>query len=158
MGHLTALRRHRRLTTPPRSGRSARRSPRCAWTSSASSPRSATSETKLAGFDLPDPIAMAYAIDPAVATETRRVYCAVECDSTLTRGMVVMDLLGLSGTDAERHGGHRGRPVAVPGDAARRGPFCRRIAEQVDLDDRTAQTASSHHSLYCGSSPRTARA
>ncbi len=26
-------------------------------------------ETKLAGFDLPDPIAMAYAIDPAVATE-----------------------------------------------------------------------------------------
>jgi purine nucleosidase len=53
-------------------------------------------ETRLAGFDLPDPIAMAYAIDPAVATETRRVHCAVECDSELTRGMVVMDLLGLS--------------------------------------------------------------
>jgi purine nucleosidase len=53
-------------------------------------------ETKLAGFDLPDPIAMAYAIDPAVATETRRVHCAVECDSELTRGMVVMNLLGLS--------------------------------------------------------------
>jgi purine nucleosidase len=53
-------------------------------------------ETKLAGFDLPDPIAMAYAIDPAVATETRRVHCAVECDSVVTRGMVVMDLLGLT--------------------------------------------------------------
>jgi purine nucleosidase len=53
-------------------------------------------QTKLAGFDLPDPIAMAYAIDPAVATETRRVHCAVECDSALTRGMVVMDVLGLS--------------------------------------------------------------
>jgi len=53
-------------------------------------------ETKLAGFDLPDPIAMAYAIDSAVATETRRVHCAVECDSALTRGMVVMDLRGLS--------------------------------------------------------------
>lgn len=53
-------------------------------------------ETKLTGFDLPDPIAMAYAIDPAVATETRRVHCAVECDSPLTRGMVVMDLLGLA--------------------------------------------------------------
>ena len=53
-------------------------------------------ETKLAGFDLPDPIAMAYAIDPAVATETQRVHCAVECTSPLTRGMVVMDRLGLT--------------------------------------------------------------
>ena len=53
-------------------------------------------ETKLAGFDLPDPIAMAYAIDPSVATATRRVHCAVECDSPVTRGMVVMDLLGFS--------------------------------------------------------------
>jgi inosine-uridine nucleoside N-ribohydrolase len=39
---------------------------------------------------------MAHAIDPAVATETRRVHCAVECGSELTRGMVVMDLLGLT--------------------------------------------------------------
>ena len=59
----------------------------------------AVHETKLAGFDLPDPIAMAYAIDPAVATETRRLYCAVETVSTVTRGMVVMDLLGLTGRD-----------------------------------------------------------
>lgn len=50
-------------------------------------------ETKLAGFDLPDPIAMAYAIDPAVAVEVRRLHLEVECDSPLTRGMVVMDLL-----------------------------------------------------------------
>jgi purine nucleosidase len=56
-------------------------------------------ETGLDGFDLPDPIAMAYALDPSVATETRRLHCQVECDSPLTRGMVVMDLLGL--TDAE---------------------------------------------------------
>ena len=54
-------------------------------------------ETKLAGFDLPDPIAMAYAIDPAVATETRRLHCEIETASTITRGMVVMDLLGLTG-------------------------------------------------------------
>jgi purine nucleosidase len=53
-------------------------------------------ETKLAGFDLPDPIAMAYAIDPAIATATRPVYCAVETESPLTRGMVVMDLLGFA--------------------------------------------------------------
>jgi len=56
-------------------------------------------ETKLAGFDLPDPIAMAYAIDPSVATEIRRLHLTVETGSDLTRGMVVMDLLGL--TDAE---------------------------------------------------------
>ena len=56
-------------------------------------------ETKLAGFDLPDPIAMAYAIDPAVATETRRLHCEVETESTVTRGMVVMDLLGLTGRE-----------------------------------------------------------
>lgn len=52
-------------------------------------------ETKLAGFDLPDPIAMAYALDPSVATETRRLHLEVETESELTRGMVVMDVLGL---------------------------------------------------------------
>lgn len=56
-------------------------------------------ETKLAGFDLPDPIAMCYAIDPAVATETRRLNCRVETTSELTRGMVVMDQLGFTGLD-----------------------------------------------------------
>ncbi len=56
-------------------------------------------ETKLAGFDLPDPIAMAYAIDPTVATETRRLHCEVETASAVTRGMVVMDLLGLTGRE-----------------------------------------------------------
>ncbi len=54
-------------------------------------------ETKLAGFDLPDPIAMAYAIDPSVATATERLNLRVETDSELTRGMVVMDLLGFTG-------------------------------------------------------------
>lgn len=52
-------------------------------------------ETKLAGFDLPDPITVAYAIDGAVATEVRDLYVAVETESELTRGMVVMDVLGL---------------------------------------------------------------
>jgi purine nucleosidase len=56
-------------------------------------------QTKLTGFDLPDPIAMAYAIDPAVATETRRLHCAVETESALTRGMVVMDLLEFTGEE-----------------------------------------------------------
>jgi len=53
----------------------------------------AATETKLSGFDLPDPITMAYAIDPLVATAARRLHLAVETESELTRGMVVMDLL-----------------------------------------------------------------
>jgi len=56
-------------------------------------------ETKLAGFDLPDPIAMAFAIDPTIATTTRRLNLRVETESELTRGLVVMDLLGF--TDGE---------------------------------------------------------
>jgi purine nucleosidase len=55
------------------------------------------SDTKLDGFDLPDPIAMAYAIDPAVGTETLHLNLRVERDSELTRGMVVMDRLGFTG-------------------------------------------------------------
>jgi purine nucleosidase len=73
----------------------------------------ALTETKLAGFDLPDPIAMAYAIDPSVATEVRRLHCAVETRSDLTRGMVVMDLLGLTGQE----------PNALVVTAADRGRF-----------------------------------
>src|SRR5262245_27319798 len=53
----------------------------------------AATETKLTGFDLPDPITMAYAIDPLVATAARRLHLEVETESELTRGMVVMDLL-----------------------------------------------------------------
>ena len=56
-------------------------------------------DTKLAGFDLPDPIAMAYAIDPAVATAVEHLNLRVETDSELTRGMVVMDRLGFTGLE-----------------------------------------------------------
>jgi purine nucleosidase len=56
-------------------------------------------ETKLAGFDLPDPIAMAYAINPSIATETRNLHLDVELTSPLTRGMVVMDLLQFTGNE-----------------------------------------------------------
>lgn len=56
-------------------------------------------DTKLSGFDLPDPIAMACAIDPAVAIETQRLNLRVETESELTRGAIVMDVLGL--TDLE---------------------------------------------------------
>jgi purine nucleosidase len=52
-------------------------------------------ETHLNGFDLPDPIAMAYALDTSVATEVHHWYLASETSSELTRGMVVMDTLGV---------------------------------------------------------------
>lgn len=57
------------------------------------------SDTKLDGFDLPDPIAMAYAIDPSIATATERLNLRVEIESELTRGMVVMDRLGFTGLE-----------------------------------------------------------
>src|SRR5207302_10028684 len=47
--------------------------------------------TRLAGFDLPDPIAMAVAIDRGVATDVRRVHVAVERCGELTRGQTVVD-------------------------------------------------------------------
>ena len=52
-------------------------------------------ETHLAGFDLPDPIAIAYAINSSVADEVRNMHLVVETKSPITEGMVVMDALGI---------------------------------------------------------------
>ena len=52
-------------------------------------------ETHLAGFDLPDPIAMAYAINSSIADEVREMHLVVETQSPATEGMVVMDTLGV---------------------------------------------------------------
>lgn len=52
-------------------------------------------ETHIDGFDLPDPIAMAYAINGNIATECRDLYLMVETQSPHTLGMVVMDTLGV---------------------------------------------------------------
>ena len=51
----------------------------------------------LAGFDLPDPIAMAVALDPSMATLTRRLFVAVETTSPLCRGQTVVDLFHITG-------------------------------------------------------------
>ena len=59
----------------------------------------ARENTRLAGFDLPDPIAMAVALDPAVATETRRLFVAVETGGTWSRGQTVVDHLGVIGRE-----------------------------------------------------------
>jgi len=53
-------------------------------------------ETHIDGFDLPDPIAMAYPIDGNIATEVREMYLTIETSSPHTLGMVVMDTLGIT--------------------------------------------------------------
>jgi purine nucleosidase len=51
----------------------------------------ALTTTRLEGFDLPDPIAMAIALDPTVATKTQRCFVAIETGSILCRGQSVVD-------------------------------------------------------------------
>jgi purine nucleosidase len=53
--------------------------------------------TKLEGFDLPDPIAMAVALDGTVATHTEHLYVTVDTESELSRGQTVVDHLGVTG-------------------------------------------------------------
>lgn len=55
----------------------------------------ARSASKIAGFDLPDPIAMAVAIDPTIAT-TRRVAVDVQIGDGADRGLDVVDWLGVT--------------------------------------------------------------
>ncbi|HYO89784.1 MAG TPA: nucleoside hydrolase [Candidatus Limnocylindrales bacterium] len=56
----------------------------------------ATSTTQLAGYDLPDPIAMAAALDPATV-EFEHWHVEIETLGTLCRGQTVNDPLGLLG-------------------------------------------------------------
>ena len=54
------------------------------------------------GIGLPDPVAMAIALDPAVATSTSSHHVDVETQSELTRGMTVVDRLNIAGDDRNR--------------------------------------------------------
>lgn len=54
------------------------------------------------GIALPDPTAMAVALDPAIATRSSRHYVDVETDSELTRGMTVVDRLNVAGDARNR--------------------------------------------------------
>ncbi len=47
-------------------------------------------ESGLAGFDLPDPIAVAIALDPSIATKTTFEFVGVSCDAA-TRGQTYVD-------------------------------------------------------------------
>ena len=59
----------------------------------------ALSTTQLDGFDLPDPIAMAVALDPSVATHTEHCFVAIETRGDLCRGQSVVDRLGILGRE-----------------------------------------------------------
>jgi purine nucleosidase len=54
------------------------------------------------GIALPDPVAMAVALDPSIAIETSRHRVDVECASELTRGMTVVDRLNVSNDERNR--------------------------------------------------------
>ncbi|MHB1491813.1 pyrimidine-specific ribonucleoside hydrolase RihA [mine drainage metagenome] len=55
--------------------------------------------TQLEGFDLPDPVTMAVAIDPDLATRAEDRYVAVETSGAHTAGMTVVDHLGVTGRE-----------------------------------------------------------
>ncbi len=59
----------------------------------------ALTTTRLPGFDLPDPIAMAIALDPTVATRTHHCFVAIETVSDLCRGQSIVDHLHLLGRE-----------------------------------------------------------
>jgi purine nucleosidase len=48
------------------------------------------------GLALPDPVAMAIALDPTVGTDWNEHYVDVETQSELTRGMTVVDRLNVA--------------------------------------------------------------
>jgi len=54
------------------------------------------------GISLPDPIAMAIALDPTIGTEWSEHYIDVEAESELTRGMTVVDRLNVADDDRNR--------------------------------------------------------
>jgi purine nucleosidase len=51
------------------------------------------------GIDLPDPVAMAIALEPEICNRSKKHYVEIETESDLTRGMTVVDELGVSDWD-----------------------------------------------------------
>jgi purine nucleosidase len=55
------------------------------------------------GIALPDPVAMAVALDPSIVTSQSEHFLEVETQSELTRGMTVVDCLGVAANERNRH-------------------------------------------------------
>lgn len=80
----------------------------------------ALTTTRLPGFDLPDPIAMAIALNPSVATRSNRYFVAIETESSLCRGQSIVDRLSLLGQEPNAEvvlGASRDRFLRVLTDA-----------------------------------------
>jgi purine nucleosidase len=54
------------------------------------------------GISLPDPVAMSIALDPRIGYESSRHYVDVETASELTRGMTIVDRLGVAADERNR--------------------------------------------------------
>jgi purine nucleosidase len=54
------------------------------------------------GISLPDPVAMAVALEPSIVTEQSEHFVDVETESELTRGMTVVDRLNVAGDERNR--------------------------------------------------------
>jgi purine nucleosidase len=59
-------------------------------------------QTSEDGISLPDPIAMAIALDPSIGTDWSEHYIDVETQSELTRGMTVVDRLNVAEDDRNK--------------------------------------------------------
>jgi purine nucleosidase len=74
-------------------------------------------QTGQIGIALPDPVAMAVALDPSIAIDSSDHFVQVETASQLTRGMTVVDRLNVSGDERNRGVwadiGHRRRTTIV---------------------------------------------
>lgn len=51
------------------------------------------------GIGLPDPVAMAIALDETICTRRSRHHVEIECEGEFTRGMTVVDQLGVTGLE-----------------------------------------------------------
>ena len=78
------------------------------------------------GIGLPDPVAMAVALEPGIATRTSRHAVEIECMSPLTRGMTVVDSLDVVPRKL-------GDPAGWP-EARVTGPPNAKIVWQIDVD------------------------
>jgi purine nucleosidase len=54
------------------------------------------------GISLPDPVAMSIALDPTIGDESSQHYVDVETATELTRGMTVVDRLGVAANERNR--------------------------------------------------------
>lgn len=75
-------------------------------------------QTGECGIALPDPVAMAVALDPSIVTSQSEHFLEIETESELTRGMTVVDRLNVAGNERNREAwsaqlaaGHKARII-----------------------------------------------